>query len=120
MDKKVILVVDDAPENIDLLVGLLREKFVVKAARNGEVALKIARRQLPDAILLDIVMPGMDGYQVCEALRNDATTASVPVIFVSGEMGTDDCSRAEQLNAETLAKPVDPEKLMELLDELLQ
>ena len=63
--KHTILAVDDTPENLDVVKGILTPEYVVKAAVNGKMALKIAQAQPPDLILLDIMMPGMDGYEVC-------------------------------------------------------
>jgi len=112
-DKQTILAVDDLAENIDLLVGLLRDRYKVKAARNGEVALKIARLpEPPDLILLDIVMPGMDGFDVCEALKASPETANIPVIFLSAEVGAEERKRGLELGAVGyLTKPVLPEEL---------
>jgi putative two-component system response regulator len=114
MTKKTILVVDDTPENIDLLVGLLKDTFIVKAARSGQVALKIAGQPKPlDAILLDVVMPGMNGFEVCSELKASAATSAIPVIFLSGESGAEERKRAEEVGGTAyLTKPVDPEKLM--------
>lgn len=113
MDKRTVLVVDDAPENIDLLVGLLKEQYIVKAARNGPVALKIAHSASPpDLVLLDIIMPEMDGFEVCRELKGDPVTAAIPVIFLSGDIGAEERSRGAELGAvDYLTKPVEPAKL---------
>lgn len=113
MDKKTVLVVDDAPENIDLLVGLLKEQFIVKAARDGKIALKIAHSPSPpDLILLDIIMPEMDGFDVCRELKSDPATSQIPVIFLSGEIGDEERRRGRELGAaDYLTKPVEPAKL---------
>lgn len=118
MDKRVVLVVDDMPENIDLLVGLLKDRYIVKAARNGDVALKIAQSENPpDVVLLDIVMPGKDGFEVCDALKANPLTKSIPVIFLSGEVGTAERKRGEELGAAGyLTKPVNPTTLNETLE----
>ena len=82
--KPTILVVDDTPDNIDLLRAVLEDDYRTKIAVNGERALKIAAgADQPDLILLDIMMPGMSGYDVCRALKADAATANIPVIFVT-------------------------------------
>ena len=78
-----ILIVDDAMENIQILHQLLREEHDVLFALSGEKALEIAQNQLPDLILLDAVMPGMDGYAVCRALRASAILSAIPIIFVT-------------------------------------
>jgi putative two-component system response regulator len=121
MDKQTILVVDDAPENIDLLVGLLKGKYTVKAARSGQVALKIAQSpNPPDLVLLDISMPGMDGFEVCRQLKNNSATAAIPVIFLSGEAGAGEKERGTALGAaDYLTKPVEPSKLNAAIDAAL-
>ena len=82
--KPTILVVDDTPDNIDLLRAVLEDDYRTKIAVNGERALKIAAGgDQPDLILLDIMMPGMSGYDVCRALKADPATANIPVIFVT-------------------------------------
>jgi CheY-like chemotaxis protein len=79
-----ILVVDDTKENLRILVEALgNEGYKVRPALNGEIALEVARGKTPDLILLDIIMPGMDGYQVCDALKADKVLKDVPVIFIS-------------------------------------
>ena len=79
-----ILVVDDTPENLTILTSMLVERgYVVRPAINGEVALKAVERNAPDLILLDIMMPKMSGFEVCEALKADVRTQDIPVIFIS-------------------------------------
>ncbi len=85
-NKPTILLVDDTPDNIAVLSGLLRERFKVKAALNGRRALTIAASEPhPAIILLDIMMPEMDGYEVCRRLKQDPVTRSIPVIFVTAK-----------------------------------
>ena len=81
--KKTVLVVDDTAENIDLLVAALRDEYLVKAAINGEMALKIVEKSPPDIILLDIMMPGIDGFEVCRRLRSNPRLAEIPIILVT-------------------------------------
>jgi CheY-like chemotaxis protein len=79
-----ILIVDDAPGNLHLLSAVLkREKYKVRCAISGEIALRSIQDSKPDLILLDITMPAMDGYEVCRRLKADPSTAEIPVIFVS-------------------------------------
>ncbi len=78
-----VLVVDDVPDNIDVLKGALGDEFNVKVATNGEKALSIAESAIPDLILLDIMMPEMDGYEVCTRLKQMEATCEIPVIFVT-------------------------------------
>jgi putative two-component system response regulator len=84
LSKPTILVVDDTPDNIELLCAVLEHDYRTRVAVNGARALKIAGGESrPDLILLDIMMPGMNGYQVCEALKADPVTRDIPVIFVT-------------------------------------
>lgn len=82
--KKRILIVDDKPANIEMLMEALGDEYAVMAATNGEKALELCARALkPDLVLLDIIMPGMDGYEVCKRLKADVKTKHIPVIFVT-------------------------------------
>lgn len=121
MSKKTILVVDDASENLDLLVGLLKDKYVVKAAINGELALKIVQcSNPPDLILLDIVMPGMDGLEVCRILKATPATNDIPVVFLSGKANDSDCELGITVGgAAYLQKPVNPDNLFSVLEKFL-
>jgi sigma-B regulation protein RsbU (phosphoserine phosphatase) len=78
-----ILLVDDAKPNIDILVAALKNDYKLSVALNGEMALQIAERTPPDLVLLDIMMPGLDGYEVCRRFRKMPEMADVPVIFLS-------------------------------------
>ena len=82
--KKEILVVDDTPDNVRLLSAMLtQQSYEVRKALNGARAIASSKAEAPDLILLDIKMPGMNGYEVCEALKQDAQTKEIPVIFIS-------------------------------------
>jgi putative two-component system response regulator len=109
-EQATVLVVDDTPENIDLLVEILKDHYKVKAARNGDQGLKIARlANAPDLILLDIMMPGIDGFEVCRQLKKDPTTCEIPVIFVTAKITTDDEIRGFELGAvDYITKPISP------------
>lgn len=80
-----ILIVDDTVENIDVLTGILKDDYSIKAATNGKTALKIAEKLKPDIILLDIMMPEMNGYEVCIKLKENPLTRRIPVIFVTAK-----------------------------------
>nr|CRH05694.1 Putative Response regulator receiver modulated metal dependent phosphohydrolase [Candidatus Magnetococcus massalia] len=110
MDKPIILIVDDTPENLDVLGGILRKTYKVKAALNGEKALRIASMDpKPDMILLDVMMPEMDGYEVCERLKGDPGTKDIPVIFVTAKTETEDERRGLELGAvDYITKPISP------------
>jgi putative two-component system response regulator len=118
-NKKVILAVDDAPENLDVVKGLLSPQYTVKAAVNGQMALKIAEKQPPDLILLDIRMPGMDGYEVCRRLKADESTADIPVIFLTGE---DDVTAEVTAVGGTgyIMKPIEPDVLLARVEDCLK
>lgn len=77
-----VLVVDDEPANIDILLGILKPFYNVKVAPSGHVALKVVQQFTPDLILLDIMMPGMDGFEVCKQLKTDRELARIPVILL--------------------------------------
>ena len=84
MEKKgKLLIVDDVAENIDILIALLKDDYMIAAARNGKRALELAEKQQPDLILLDIVMPGMSGYQVCHELKARESTQNIPIVFIT-------------------------------------
>ncbi len=119
---KVVLVVDDSPDNIDLLRGLLRGHYRVKAATSGARALQVARKPPPpDLILLDAVMPEMDGYQLCRELKADPATAGIPVIFVTGSIEPEEHACALSVGAvAVLEKPVDPVRLLGQLHDILE
>ena len=107
---------DDSPENLDLLKSLLTPAYTVKAAINGAMALKIVEKSLPDAILLDVRMPGMDGFDVLRKLRQHDDTRRVPVVFVTGEEDESTRAMAAELGAVgVLVKPVDPDALNDTL-----
>jgi diguanylate cyclase (GGDEF)-like protein/PAS domain S-box-containing protein len=109
-----ILIVDDVHENLHLLMNVLGPGHTMTAATSGEKALELARRTpQPELILLDIRMPGMDGYSVLSNLKADPATAHIPVIFVSGLDDAADVASGLQLGvADYITKPVDPELLL--------
>ena len=109
-----ILIVDDTPENIDILAGLL-EDFEKKIAINGEDALETAfEAPYPDLILLDIMMPDMDGYEVCRRLRNDERTKDIPVIFLTAKTSKEDIVKGFEAGGQDyITKPFDARELME-------
>jgi len=108
--KQKILVVDDAPENIDALTGILQKHYQVKVAVNGAKALDIAQsKEPPDLILLDIQMPEMDGYEVCRRLKSQSSTKDIPVIFVTALDTLKDEAKALSLGGmDFITKPFNP------------
>ena len=112
-DKPTVLIVDDMTENIHAMMNILRDKYAIVAATNGENALELAA-QTPqtDLILLDIKMPGMDGYEVLRRLKADSATAEIPVIFVTALSESADEARGLQMGAaDYITKPVNPDLL---------
>jgi putative two-component system response regulator len=110
MERETILVVDDSPDNLALMAGLLRDAYRVKLAPNGEKALSIARTgEAPDLILLDIMMPGLSGYDVLRELKADPATAHVPVIFLTAMSSREDEQRGLEMGVvDYITKPVSP------------
>ncbi|WP_218121874.1 response regulator [Desulforhopalus singaporensis] len=113
--------VDDAPINLELLVGLLEEKYEVAAASTGDAALQIAQStNPPDLILLDIVMPGKDGREVCRMLKADIATAHIPIVFFSGKASDEECDHCMELGGIAyLKKPVDAVSLFSICEIIL-
>lgn len=110
MNKKhTILIVDDTKENIDVLSGLLIEDYFVKFALNGKMALAVAEKFQPDLILLDIMMPNMDGYETCEHLKENILTADIPIIFVTAKVENEDEKKGFEVGAvDYISKPIQP------------
>ena len=108
--KDKILIVDDAPENIQVLMGTLKSQYAIVAATNGDKALKMAIAEpRPDLILLDIMMPGMDGFEVCSRLKADPKARDIPVIFVTATGGVSDETKGFELGAvDYITKPISP------------
>ncbi|MBW2695866.1 MAG: response regulator [Deltaproteobacteria bacterium] len=105
--KPIVLAVDDTPANLDVLSGILCHDYKVKVAINGATALEFARREpRPDIILLDVMMPEMSGYEVCERLKGDAETASIPIIFITAKSEVEDEQMGLSLGAvDYITKP---------------
>lgn len=112
-----VLVVDDIPENIDILAGILKSDYDIRAAPNGEIALKIARSvSPPDIILLDVQMPGMDGFEVCKLLKADPGTQKIPIIFVTAKVDKEAVSKGIELKAYYyLTKPINPSVVLAIV-----
>lgn len=104
---RTILIVDDTPENVSLLEAVLSAEYTVRTASRGSEALEIVREMPPDLILLDVIMPEMNGYQVCMALKANAATKRIPVIFVTALLNPGDETRGfEAGGVDYLTKPV--------------
>lgn len=110
MTEKNILIIDDAPENIKVLAETLRSDYNVSVATNGLDALSITESFLPDLILLDIMMPGMDGYEVCKRLKSDCRTQNIPVIFITVRSEEEKEARGFEIGAvDYITKPFSPD-----------
>jgi putative two-component system response regulator len=107
-EKQTVLVVDDTPDNLALISGLLKDLYKVKVANNGEKALRVVRGDSPpDLILLDIMMPGLSGYDVCAQLKADPATREIPIIFLTAMTATEDEKRGFELGAvDYITKPI--------------
>ncbi|MEB3290243.1 MAG: two-component system response regulator [Leptolyngbya sp.] len=109
-ERETILVVDDTPENLAFMSGLLKDLYRVKVANNGEKALTIVRSaNPPDLVLLDIMMPGLDGYEVCRLMKADHQIAKIPIIFLTAKSEIEDEQKGLELGAaDYITKPVSP------------
>jgi len=109
LKKCTVLIVDDIPTNIEVLAGALKDEYALKVAINGKKAIEIANAFHIDLILLDIMMPIMDGFDVCRHLKADPNTRDIPIIFLSARDGVDDVVAGLQLGAvDYVSKPADP------------
>ncbi len=110
IDKATVLVVDDTPNDLSLIASLLKTDYRVQVANSGEGCLGVARsNQPPDLILLDIMMPNLDGYEVCRQLKADPATRPIPVIFLTGKTSVADEQQGFALGAvDYITKPVSP------------
>ena len=111
--RATVLVVDDTEANVDVLVEILSDDYEVSVAMDGPSALEIIESDLPDLILLDIMMPGMDGYEVCRTLKASERTRDVPVIFVTAMGEVQDETRGFEAGAvDYITKPISPQIVM--------
>jgi CheY-like chemotaxis protein len=113
-----ILIVDDLPENLHFLTEILtKHGYKVRCVTNGSMALRTVRNHPPDAILLDIKMPDMDGYQVCEALKSDENTSEIPIVFLSALDQVFDKVKAFKVGGvDYISKPFEPEEVLVRLE----
>ena len=111
--KPIILIVDDAPANISLMAGLLMAHYTVKALNAGSRVLALARQEAPDLILLDVMMPDLDGYEVCRQLKADPLTRQIPVIFVTSKTDAASEQRGMAVGAvDYIMRPITPAILL--------
>lgn len=108
--KPTVLVIDDIPENLTLMYQLLKDDYKVKGANGGERGLTLAETANPDLILLDIMMPEIDGYQVCQQLKSNPATSDIPIIFLTAKAERVDEHKGLKLGAvDYITKPINPE-----------
>ncbi|ETR73303.1 MAG: Two-component hybrid sensor and regulator [Candidatus Magnetoglobus multicellularis str. Araruama] len=108
-DKPKILIVDDSTEILDVLQSLLKDQYQVFAVPKAAIALNIAQNQIPDLILLDIVIPDMDGYEVCKRLKANDKTKDIPIIFITAKTGIDDEVKGFDVGGvDYITKPIAP------------
>ena len=108
-EKQTVLVVDDVQDSIEILNRILQDDYRVLFSTDGVTAIELAQQHKPDIVLLDVAMPGMDGYQVCRELKSNAETREIPVIFVTAKEGDEDQEKGFRIGgADYLTKPVRP------------
>jgi len=122
LNEATVLVVDDTPDNLTLMNALLKDTYKVKIANSGERALKIAQAEVPpDIILLDIMMPEMDGYEVCRRLKQDVKTKNIPVLFLTAKNEIDHETKGFECGAvDYITKPISPPIVMARVHSQLQ
>jgi putative two-component system response regulator len=108
-DRPRILVVDDTPANLTLVANVLKEDYQINLANNGEKALELALSVVPDLILLDVMMPEIDGFEVCRRLKANSVTSDIPVIFLTAKSQIEDEELGFSLGAvDFIHKPISP------------
>ncbi|BCG46192.1 response regulator receiver modulated metal dependent phosphohydrolase [Citrifermentans bremense] len=109
MKRQTVMIVDDTPANIEILSETLGEEYELFFATSGADALELIRADKPDLILLDIMMPGMDGFELCSILKGDPATRDIPIIFVTAMIGEEEEIKGLELGAiDYLTKPISP------------
>ena len=117
----VLIIDDEAPIRLLCRVNLEAEKMEVLEAADGESGLETARAEKPDVILLDVMMPGMDGWQVAERLFDDAATSEIPLVFLTARAELRDRARGLELGGvDYITKPFNPVELASIVEDLLE
>ncbi len=108
-EKPRIMIVDDQTENIHMLMAVLKDEYAVTPSLNGKAAIEKQKGTRPDLILLDILMPDIDGYDVCKGLKNDVQTKDIPIIFLTAVSEAMDAAKAFEIGAvDYITKPFNP------------
>ncbi len=120
-ENKTVMVVDDTETNIDILVDLLADDYEIMVAMDGKECLEAVRIQTPDIFLLDVMMPGMDGYELCRKLKSYKRTRDIPVIFITAKGEIDDkLDGYEAGGVDYITKPIDPEFTINTIKKYLE
>ena len=120
MGKRILLVEDEKNIILGVRTCLDAVGYNVEVAENGEIALEAIQKRKPDLILLDLVMPKFDGFEVLDSLKNDPATSDIPVIVLTARAGEEDRQRALELGAEAyMTKPFRPQELWDVLKKFL-
>ncbi|MEO5333210.1 MAG: response regulator [Magnetococcus sp. YQC-5] len=121
MEQQTILIVDDQPLNIEILNEVLQDSYRIVFATNGLDALELVESQKPDLLLLDVVMPGIDGYQVASRLKADPVTQQIPIIFITSMSDKKYETTGLQMGAvDYIIKPIDPDRVLDTVRRHLQ
>ncbi len=118
---KTVLVVEDEPELRELEEGILKREYAVLTAATGEEALESIAKQKPDILLLDIMLPNMSGFEVCQKLRGDPSTASIPIVMLTGQDKAEALSEGFEAGADMyINKPFSAKKLLAVVRAMLE
>ena len=119
--RPTVLIVDDTPDNLTLISTLLKDRYQTKVATNGATALQIVASSSVDLILLDIMMPGMDGFETCRRLKADPLSSAIPVVFLTAKIQAEDEAMGREMGGvDFLRKPVNPQTLFARVAEHLR
>ncbi|MEA1919500.1 MAG: response regulator [Campylobacterota bacterium] len=120
MANKKILIVDDVKSNIDILMQFLKKSYDLIPALSGEKALKIVQKIDVDAVLLDIMMPEMDGYEVCKALKSLDRTKEIPVVFITAKADEKSIQEAHKVGGvDFISKPFEEKEILNIISKYL-
>jgi DNA-binding response OmpR family regulator len=121
MDRKLILAVDDEPSIVLAVEDTLNEKYSFITAKNGKEAVKMAEKHRPDLIIMDVMMPEMDGFTALKTIRTEMSPNAPPVIFLSAKSGMADIEHGIELGGfDYITKPFSPMKLLKKVDEVME
>jgi DNA-binding response OmpR family regulator len=117
---KTVLVADDEQNIVDLIVLILGDRYRVLTATDGESALRLAKEERPDLILLDVMMPKADGFEICKQLKGESATAGIKIAMLSAKAQEKDIAHAKRMGADDyITKPFDPVMFEQKVEELL-